>query len=184
MGALDLKMLASMNVLLALLLAPPASAFGPLPANHHPGAQSGPLDAPWGIAREARTKRPSFVYTGVDEWRRPAYTKTLQRQQHQTQQHQPLAKSQSSALSASPASSDASDRPARPVRIIISGAPASGKGTQCEKIRERYGVVHLSTGDMLRAAVAAETDVGLQAKEYMDSGRLVPDEVIIGVVRR
>lgn len=68
-------------------------------------------------------------------------------------------------------------------RLIIAGAPASGKGTQCELIKSRYGVVHLSTGDMLRAAVSAGTDVGKSAKEYMDSGKLVPDEVIIGVVR-
>lgn len=69
-----------------------------------------------------------------------------------------------------------------PVRIIIAGAPASGKGTQCEIIKEKFGVVHLSTGDMLRAAVAAETEVGKTAKDYMDSGMLVPDDVIIGVV--
>ena len=68
------------------------------------------------------------------------------------------------------------------VKIIIAGAPASGKGTQCEVIKEKFGVVHLSTGDMLRAAVAAQTDVGKSAKEFMDSGKLVPDEVIIGVV--
>lgn len=68
------------------------------------------------------------------------------------------------------------------LRIIIAGAPASGKGTQCEIIKEKFGVVHLSTGDMLRAAVAAGTEVGQLAKEYMDSGRLVPDDVIIGVV--
>ena len=68
------------------------------------------------------------------------------------------------------------------LRIIISGAPASGKGTQCEMIKEKYDVVHLSTGDMLRAAVAARTDVGIQAKDYMDSGNLVPDDVIIGIV--
>lgn len=71
----------------------------------------------------------------------------------------------------------------RPLSIIIAGAPASGKGTQCELIKEAYGVVHLSTGDTLRAAVAAGSPVGLIAKEYMDSGRLVPDEVIIGVVK-
>ena len=71
-----------------------------------------------------------------------------------------------------------------PVKIIIAGAPASGKGTQCEVIKQKFGVVHLSTGDMLRAAVAAETEVGKQAKEYMDSGKLVPDEVIIGVVSK
>lgn len=70
-----------------------------------------------------------------------------------------------------------------PPRLIIAGAPASGKGTQCELIKQKYGVVHLSTGDMLRAAVSAGTDVGKIAKEYMDSGRLVPDEVIIGVVK-
>ena len=69
------------------------------------------------------------------------------------------------------------------VNIIIAGAPASGKGTQCEIIKEKFGVVHLSTGDMLRAAVAAGTDVGKKAKDYMDSGKLVPDEVIIGIVK-
>ena len=68
-------------------------------------------------------------------------------------------------------------------KIIIAGAPASGKGTQCEFIKEKFGVVHLSTGDMLRAAVAAQTEVGKKAKDYMDGGKLVPDEVIIGVVR-
>ena len=68
------------------------------------------------------------------------------------------------------------------VNIIIAGAPASGKGTQCEVIKEKFGVVHLSTGDMLRAAVAAGTDVGKKAKDFMDSGKLVPDEVIIAIV--
>jgi len=84
------------------------------------------------------------------------------------------------ALHAAASSTGGSDGP---VKIIIAGAPASGKGTQCEIIKEKYGVVHLSTGDMLRAAVAAKTDVGKKAKEYMDSGKLVPDEVIIGVVK-
>jgi len=68
------------------------------------------------------------------------------------------------------------------LKLIIAGAPASGKGTQCEMIKKDYGVVHLSTGDMLRAAVADGTDVGVKAKEFMDAGKLVPDEVIIGVV--
>lgn len=68
-------------------------------------------------------------------------------------------------------------------KLIIAGAPASGKGTQCERIKERYGVVHLSTGDMLRAAVSAGSEIGKQAKEFMDAGKLVPDEVIIGVVK-
>jgi adenylate kinase len=71
---------------------------------------------------------------------------------------------------------------AAPLGIIIAGAPASGKGTQCEMIQKDFGVVHLSTGDMLRAAVAAGTDVGKAAKDFMDAGKLVPDEVIIGVV--
>lgn len=78
---------------------------------------------------------------------------------------------------------DSGDAGKSPPRLIIAGAPASGKGTQCEIIKEKYGVVHLSTGDMLRAAVAAETDVGKQAKDFMDAGKLVPDEVIIGVVK-
>jgi adenylate kinase len=68
-------------------------------------------------------------------------------------------------------------------KLIIASAPASGKGTQCELIKEKYGVVHLSTGDMLRVAVAAGTEVGKQTKDFMDAGKLVPDEVIIGVVR-
>ncbi|GMH51027.1 hypothetical protein TL16_g10037 [Triparma laevis f. inornata] len=69
------------------------------------------------------------------------------------------------------------------LKLIIAGAPASGKGTQCEIIRERYGVVHLSTGDMLRAAVAAESDVGMKAKQCMEAGELVSDNIIIGVVK-
>ena len=68
-------------------------------------------------------------------------------------------------------------------KIIISGAPASGKGTQCSAIAKTFGCVHLSTGDMLRAAVADKTEVGLKAKDFMDSGKLVPDEVIIGIVK-
>ena len=71
----------------------------------------------------------------------------------------------------------------QPRRIIVMGPPASGKGTQCEMIKDRFGLVHLSTGDMLRSAVADRTEVGLLAKEYMDSGRLVPDDVIVKLVR-
>jgi adenylate kinase len=69
-----------------------------------------------------------------------------------------------------------------PKKIIIAGAPASGKGTQCERIRDYYGCVHLSTGDMLRAAVEAGTEVGKQAKVVMDSGGLVADDIIIKII--
>lgn len=67
-------------------------------------------------------------------------------------------------------------------KFIISGAPASGKGTQCEFIKKEFNVVHLSTGDMLRAAAEAGTAIGMEAKGYMDRGALVPDDTIIGVV--
>lgn len=66
--------------------------------------------------------------------------------------------------------------------IVIAGAPASGKGTQCVRIVEDYGVVHLSTGDLLRAAVAAGSPLGTEAKGYMDSGKLVPDQLVIDLV--
>lgn len=69
-----------------------------------------------------------------------------------------------------------------PPRIIICGAPASGKGTQCEFIREEFKVVHLSTGDMLRAAVKAGSPLGAEAKGYMDRGELVPDSTMIGII--
>ena len=83
---------------------------------------------------------------------------------------------------ASLASCLSSCAPAPALRIIITGAPASGKGTQCERLVEVYGLVHLSTGDILRAAVKAGTAIGLTAKGYMERGELVPDEVIIDVV--
>lgn len=69
------------------------------------------------------------------------------------------------------------------LQILITGPPASGKGTQCEYIAEKYGVVHISTGDMLRAAVKAETPLGVEAKSYMDDGRLVPDQLVISMLK-
>ena len=67
-------------------------------------------------------------------------------------------------------------------RLVILGKQGAGKGTQCELLVERYGVAHISTGDMLRAAVAAGTELGRQAKEVMDAGELVSDELILGIV--
>ena len=69
------------------------------------------------------------------------------------------------------------------IRLILMGAPGCGKGTQAKKLEERYGIVQLSTGDMLRAAIREGMDVGKAAKEFMDKGALVPDEVIIGVMK-
>ncbi|GMN47170.1 hypothetical protein TIFTF001_016356 [Ficus carica] len=70
-----------------------------------------------------------------------------------------------------------------PLKVMISGAPASGKGTQCELIVQKFGLVHISTGDLLRAEVASETEIGNKAKEYMNSGRLVPDEIVTVMVK-
>ncbi|WP_297462444.1 adenylate kinase [Ferrovum sp.] len=69
------------------------------------------------------------------------------------------------------------------MRLILLGAPGAGKGTQAQFIREYYGIPQISTGDMLRAAVQAGTPLGLAAKQVMESGGLVSDEIIIGLVR-
>lgn len=69
------------------------------------------------------------------------------------------------------------------VNIILMGLPGAGKGTQAERIVEEFNIPHISTGDMFRAAVKNETPLGLKAKSYMDQGLLVPDDVVIGIVR-
>ncbi|KAG1363998.1 putative adenylate kinase 5, chloroplastic [Cocos nucifera] len=69
-----------------------------------------------------------------------------------------------------------------PLKVMISGAPASGKGTQCQMIVEKYGLVHISTGDLLRAEVSQGTEIGKKAKEYMDNGMLVPDDIVTDMV--
>jgi adenylate kinase len=66
--------------------------------------------------------------------------------------------------------------------IILFGPPGSGKGTQSEKLIARYGLKHLSTGDLLRSEIANATPLGLEAKRFMDKGQLVPDEVVIGMI--
>lgn len=66
--------------------------------------------------------------------------------------------------------------------LILFGPPGSGKGTQSERLVEKYGVVHLSTGNLLRAEIAQKTPLGLEAKSFIDKGQLVPDEVVIGMV--
>jgi adenylate kinase len=69
------------------------------------------------------------------------------------------------------------------MRVILLGAPGAGKGTQAQYICKEFGIRQISTGDMLRAAVKAETPLGLAAKEVMDAGRLVSDDIIIGLVK-
>ncbi len=69
------------------------------------------------------------------------------------------------------------------MRIILLGAPGAGKGTQAQFIMEKYGIPQISTGDMLRAAIKAGTELGLQAKQVMDAGQLVSDDLIIGLVK-
>lgn len=69
------------------------------------------------------------------------------------------------------------------MNLIFLGPPGAGKGTQAAMVAAKYGIPHISTGDMLRGAIAQGTEMGLAAKAYMDKGELVPDEVVIGVVR-
>ncbi|CAH2044864.1 unnamed protein product, partial [Thlaspi arvense] len=71
----------------------------------------------------------------------------------------------------------------KPLKIMISGAPASGKGTQCELITQKYGLVHISAGDLLRAEIASGSENGRRAKEYMEKGQLVPDEIVVMMVK-
>src|SRR3981189_3074143 len=68
------------------------------------------------------------------------------------------------------------------MRLILRGPPGAGKGTQAQRLVHRYGIVQLSTGEMLRAAVAAQTPVGLRAKDIMASCALVPDDIVIGII--
>lgn len=69
------------------------------------------------------------------------------------------------------------------VNLVLMGLPGAGKGTQAERIVDKYHIPHISTGDMFRAAIKEGTELGLKAKSFMDKGELVPDEVTIGIVR-
>lgn len=69
------------------------------------------------------------------------------------------------------------------MKLILMGAPGAGKGTQSTKISDKWNIPAVSTGDMLRAAVKEGTEMGLSAKAYMDAGKLVPDEVVIGIIK-
>ena len=69
------------------------------------------------------------------------------------------------------------------MNLVLMGLPGAGKGTQAEQIVDKYEIPHISTGDMFRSAIKEGTDLGLQAKSFMDKGELVPDEVTIGIVR-
>ncbi|XP_013660787.2 adenylate kinase 2, chloroplastic [Brassica napus] len=77
----------------------------------------------------------------------------------------------------------AAEKAEPPLKIMISGAPASGKGTQCELITQKYGLVHISAGDLLRAEIASGSENGKLAKEYMEKGQLVPDEIVVMMVK-
>ena len=68
------------------------------------------------------------------------------------------------------------------MKIIMLGAPGAGKGTQAKKITEKYGIPHISTGDIFRANIKGGTELGMKAKSYMDQGQLVPDDVTIGML--
>jgi adenylate kinase len=69
------------------------------------------------------------------------------------------------------------------LRLVLFGAPGAGKGTQARLLVERFGLTHISTGDIFRRAIRERSDLGLQAQTYMDAGKLVPDEIVIGLVR-
>jgi adenylate kinase len=70
------------------------------------------------------------------------------------------------------------------VRIVLLGAPGAGKGTQAKKISEKFGISHVSTGDILRSELKDNTELGMRANEYMKEGKLVPDELVIEIIRK
>jgi adenylate kinase len=151
--------------LFALLLLPSTEAFAPRPTVSAIRTDAAILQEPSNRSTNAASRFSPPAAFQLNPWKLRSIPSTT------------------NLYSSSSSSNENHNSESRPTRIIIAGAPASGKGTQCEKITAKYGVVHLSTGDMLRAAVAAGTQVGREAKAYMDAGKLVPDGTIIGVVR-
>ncbi len=69
------------------------------------------------------------------------------------------------------------------MRMVFMGPPGSGKGTQAKKLVEKYGLAHIATGDILRKAIKEETELGLSAKEFVDAGEMVPDRIILGMIK-
>jgi len=69
------------------------------------------------------------------------------------------------------------------MRIILLGGPGAGKGTQAQKMAEEYSIAHIATGDILRQSIKDGTELGVEAKSYMDKGQLVPDDVVIGIIK-
>jgi adenylate kinase len=69
------------------------------------------------------------------------------------------------------------------MNVVLLGPPGAGKGTQAKMLVDKYGIPQISTGEILRANLKAQTELGLEAKKYMDAGKLVPDEVVIGIIR-
>ena len=149
-------------ILLALLLIRGSDAFVPRPTS----------TSPWGVS-DTNTKTEHTQSSHLHNNLPSVFRSIVKKNQDDSSRISTSRKSTSEATAESATG---------PKKIIIAGAPASGKGTQCEKITAKYGVVHLSTGDMLRAAVVAGTEVGMEAKQFMDAGKLVPDSTMIGIV--
>ncbi|KAL5073468.1 hypothetical protein RYX36_012452 [Vicia faba] len=95
----------------------------------------------------------------------------------------PLRSSYTRSLSHSSMTVKAVAKKEEPLHVMISGAPASGKGTQCQLIANKYDLVHVAAGDLLRAEIETGSENGKRAKEYMEKGRLVPDEIVVMMVK-